>query len=289
MTFFLSASLCLLLSVSQPVGDYTVGPGDILKIEVWGEDDLSGSFTVSPRGTIKNIMLGEVEVKGLTPSAIEQRLVSLLKKDYMKEPRVKVLIEEYHSQKTFVLGEVAKPGPYILRGSRRLLDVLLDAGGPTSLSGDKVSILRKTGEEDGAGSEKLEQLSVNIQKLFLEGDLSQNIPIKSDDIIYVSRMERGDFTTRFFEKKLNVFYVVGAVKSPGAFEMKEGYTILNAILSAGGLSEQASPNSTKLVRGEGENKQVLTVKMGDVMEKGKKEKDIPLQAGDLIIVPESWF
>lgn len=262
--------------------EYTIGPSDVLHIEVFGENDLSGDFTVSQDGTIKNILLGDVTVQGLTTSQAEALLTEELGRDYLVDPKVSVSIKEFKSHKVYVLGEIDKPGTYALTTKSSLLDILLKAGGPTSNAGDNVSILRSA---DGT----LTHIRVDITKLFIEGDLSQNIPIKDGDIIYVARQEKGNITSRFFEKRLNVFYVVGEVKSPGSYELQEGYTVLNAVLQAGGFTDYAKKNGVMLVRYEDGKKKVYHIKMGDVMNKGDLADDMHVQASDLIIVPESLF
>ncbi len=262
--------------------DYLVGPGDVLRIEVFGEKNLSGSFTVSQDGTIKNILLGDVAVEGMSTDQIEDLLTKELGASYLIDPKVSVSIETYRSHKVYVLGDVEKPGTYTLETQSRLLDILLKAGGPTSNAGNSVSILRR---ENGS----LLHISVDITKLFVEGDLSQNIPIDDGDIIYVSKEEKGNITSRFYQKKLNLFYVVGEVKAPGSYELHEGYTVLNAILQAGGFSDYAEKNGVMLVRYENGKRKVYHLKMGDVMDRGDLSKDMHIQASDMIIVPESLF
>jgi polysaccharide export outer membrane protein len=269
-------------SAAHAQGEYLVGPGDVLNVEVFGEKDLSGNFTVSEDGNIKNILLGDVHVNGLTTAQIEKLLTKELGKNYLVDPMVTVSIKDYRSHKVYVLGEVEKPGTYALTTKSRLLDILLKAGGPTSNAGDNVSILRR---EDGT----LKHIKVDITRLFVDGDLSQNIVIKDRDIIYVSREEKGNITSRFYEKKLNLFYVVGEVKSPGAYELHEGYTVLNAILQAGGFTDYSKKNGVMLIRYENGVRKVYHLKMGDVMDKGEMSKDMRVQASDLIIVPESLF
>jgi polysaccharide export outer membrane protein len=263
-------------------GEYRVGPGDVLSVEVFGEKDLSGNVTVSQDGKIKNILLGDINVDGLTTAQIESLLTKKLGKDYLVNPMVTVSIKEYLSHKVYVLGDVEKPGTYALTTESRLLDILLKAGGPTSNAGDNVSILRR---ENGT----LQHVKVDITRLFVEGDLSQNIVINDGDIIYVSREEKGNITSRFYEKKLNLFYVVGEVKSPGAYELHEGYTVLNAILQAGGFTDYSKKNGVMLVRYENGARKVYHLKMGDVLDKGELSKDMSVKASDLIIVPESLF
>lgn len=83
--------------------------------------------------------------------------------------------------------------------------------------------------------------------------------------------------------------VLGAVNRPGVYPLKPGYTILDAILDAGGFSEFASPNRTRLVRGEGDAKRIIRVRMKDLMDSGDRAKDESLQAGDMVVVPEAVF
>ncbi len=276
----------LLFSEYFAHSEYQIGPGDVLRIDVLEEEQLSGKYTVSSKGTIQIFLLGEVFVANLTTEQLARKLKEELEKDYLRNPQIKVTVEEYNSHKIFVLGEVAKPGTYHLKGKNSVLDILLEAGGPTQNAGDQLSILRTESKD---GQESLTHIPVNVTKLFIDGDMSQNVQLKDNDIIYMSRRERGDITSRFFQKEINTFSVVGEVKRPGSYEYREGYTVLNAILEAGGLTEYASPNRTKLIRGEGENKKTIKIKLGDIIEKGKKELDQPIQPGDLIIVPASLF
>jgi polysaccharide export outer membrane protein len=277
--------LLLMIFSAASVAEYMIGPGDVLSVTVWGEDDISGKFMVSNTGTIYHFLLGEVKVAGKTVDEVRKMVSEALSKDYLKNPRVKVAVEEYHSYKVFILGEVARPGSFELKEKSRLLDVILLAGGPTQNAGDEISILRTVKEN---GEDKLKQESVSISKLFSEGKMDQNLDLVDRDVIYISRSISG-VTSRIGDKNLNVYYVVGEVKKPGAFEYKAGYTVLNALLEAGGFTELAAPNSTKIIRGDGLKKEVLKVKLGDVVEKGEKDKDVLLKQGDMIIVPESWF
>jgi polysaccharide export outer membrane protein len=93
-------------SAAHAQGEYLVGPGDVLNVEVFGEKDLSGNFTVSEDGNIKNILLGDVHVNGLTTAQIEKLLTKELGKNYLVDPMVTVSIKDYRSHKVYVLGEV---------------------------------------------------------------------------------------------------------------------------------------------------------------------------------------
>jgi polysaccharide export outer membrane protein len=80
--------------------------------------------------------------------------------------------------------------------------------------------------------------------------------------------------------------IIGEVESPGIYQLKRGYRAFDAILEAGGFTEYASPNKTKIVRGKGENKKIIILKMKEIMKTGDQEKDEVLRPGDTILVPE---
>ncbi|MBD3308388.1 hypothetical protein GF339_18265, partial [candidate division KSB3 bacterium] len=82
---------------------------------------------------------------------------------------------------------------------------------------------------------------------------------------------------------------VGSVVNPGVYTYKEGDTVLDALLRAGGFTEFASRNSTKLVRETDGKTQTFRVRMKDVMEDGEMDKNMEITPGDMIIVPESFF
>jgi len=110
--------------------DYLVGPGDLLRIAVFGYPDLAGDVRVSQTGNITFPLIGSVPVSGLSARQIETKLSSQLAAGrFIKESQVTVLVTEYQSQRVAVMGEVTNPGQYALQGSRRVLNLLADAGG----------------------------------------------------------------------------------------------------------------------------------------------------------------
>ena len=110
--------------------DYQVGPEDLLEISFFGQDDLSGEVRVNGQGKISMALVGEVQVAGLSPREIENRLSNLYKEgQFFTNPQIKVLVKEYRHQRVVVSGAVAKPGAYEMIGPRTLLEVIGQAGG----------------------------------------------------------------------------------------------------------------------------------------------------------------
>ncbi len=271
-----------LASTDSPEG-YTVGPGDVLQITVWQEPDVSGEFKVGADGTLHHYLVGEVGVGGNSTKKIAGVLRDALSQGYLRDPRVTVQVADYQSQKVFVHGSIMRPGVYALRGPTDLLKLLLDAGGLTRDAGSECTLL----QVEASGGERVQGVTVRLDDLLVKGDVSQNRQVRSGDVIYVhpkDETERGALGNDD-----RSYFVLGVVKNPGAYKYKEGISAMTAILDAGGFSEYARSNKTKLVRDKDGQKEEKTVKMGDVMEKGDRSLDVDLLPGDVIVVPKSFF
>ena len=343
-----------------PLDSYHVGPGDVLKVTVYGHDDLTRVSVIAPDGRMPFPLIGEVRAGGLTPTELEERLRDLLGKDYLVNPQVTVAVQEYRSQKVFVLGDAEKPGTYPLTGRSSLLDILSQAGGPAKSAGRQVVVVRFPTSEGpvAPGAAGSTAFRVNLKKL-LDGDASENIQLESGDTIYVPKqtsffvlgevkkpgayaLEKdtsaldaitvaGGFTERAAPSVAKVlrkqpdgsqetiaidlsgadprarqfavlegdtvlvpagnsFYVMGEVKKPGAYQLEQAGTAIEGVALAGGFTDKAAPNRTKIIRTHRDGRQeTLIVDLNEVMKRGRKDKDVPLSANDVIVVPESYF
>jgi polysaccharide export outer membrane protein len=261
--------------VSQPEHkekEYEIGPEDMLEIMVWDHDDLTREVYVSREGVFSYPLIGTVQAGGLSIEQLEKEIRDRLSGKYIIDPQVSVTVKEYKSKKVFVLGEVGGPGgkgpgTYPLTGKTSLMEVLTMTGGPTQNAGTEATISRprKTGGASGSQekSPNDEVIKVNLRKL-LEGDASQNIYLEPNDTVYVS--------------KAAFFYVYGEVKNPGRYNLERGTTVLKAITTAGGATEKAAVNRTKVVREKGGQKSEMRVNLTD-----------PVEAEDIVMVPESFF
>ena len=262
---------------------YTLGSGDVVRITVMDELELSGLFRVSSLGKISYPYLGNIDVKGMTVEDLNWYLTAKLKEDYLVNPVVTVSVEEYKSKKVFIQGEVDKPGVYYLRDKSGVLNLILEAGGTTKDASEEIVILRSTGMSDEDNPEEFEKININLREL-LSGNMAQNVEIQRGDIIYIANASGGQFKTegRFIN-------IMGEVKNPGNYDYRLGLTVLNAILEAGGFTEYAAKNKVKVIKKLGDEQKVVVAKLDDLIEKGKMEEDIILDPGDLIIVPQSLF
>ena len=115
---FASAAACLALSFGTAAaqGTYKVGVRDVLKVTVWSEATLTGTYTVTQAGTIAFPLVGAIDCRGLTTEEIAASLRTKLADGYLMNPQVSIDVAEYNSQRVFVVGEVRTPGSVPLTG-----------------------------------------------------------------------------------------------------------------------------------------------------------------------------
>jgi len=242
--------------------DYVVGPQDVLTITVFGEAELSGKFTVEQDGTFTYPQIGRIKAGGAMLRAVEQELKTKLADGYLKNPQVAVAIENYRSQRILVLGEVRAPGEYQLTGEMTLLSALARAGATTPAAGHEATIVRPR-KNPKPGEDPTEILRVDLTEL-QAGDMSLNVPLRDGDTINVP-------------KALSVF-VAGQVKSPGAYAVEPGATVLQVISLAGGLTDRGSDSRIQVQRTVNGKKVEVGVKLTDIV-----------KPGDTIVVRERFF
>jgi len=251
---------------------YKIGPGDLLEIKVFEVKELDQTVRVSEDGSITLPLLGRVVVEGLTQEGVVRKLTDLLSAKYVKNPQVTIFIKEYKSQQVAVIGAVQKAGSYELVGRQSLLKIISMAEGFSETAGDEVFILREG--PDGRTS----TITIDLKDLLVNGNQALNIPIEPGDVINVP-----------VDKEIRVF-VMGRVTRPGAVKAKlsEGVTLLQAIADAGGLAEGAKKGAVTVTRKDKSGReQKIKVNLNDIL-KGRK-KDIKLQEGDVVFVPESFW
>jgi polysaccharide export outer membrane protein len=255
--------------------EYVIGPRDVLKVTVWGQDDLSKEYPVDPDGYVSVPLIGRVKATGLTPTVFAAELRTRLEKDYLVNPQVLVSVKDYLSQKVHVSGEADKPGVYYLSGPTTVRDILSRAGGLSKSAGSQVVLVRAESlREPAAKSPDAGTLRLNVARV-LAGDPAENVAVGDGDTLVVP--------------KGNTFFVFGEVKKPGAYQLEKDTNVLEGITLAGGFTDKASPGRVRVIRSIGGGQQVISVDMNDVIKRGQREKAIPLLENDVVVVPESFF
>jgi len=157
---------------------FVIGNDDVLAINVWKEPDISRSIPVRSDGKISLPLVGEVQAAGLTPLALEKDIASKLK-SYIAEPEVTVMVQQVNSQKFNILGQVAKPGTYVIANSPTVLDAIALAGGFRDFAKRKsIYVLRH-----GATGET--RIPFNYKDVSQGKNMSQNIKLQPGDTIIV--------------------------------------------------------------------------------------------------------
>jgi polysaccharide biosynthesis/export protein len=157
---------------------FVIGNDDVLAINVWKEPDISRSIPVRSDGKISLPLVGEVQAAGLTPLKLENDIASKLK-NYISEPEVTVMVQQVNSQKFNILGQVVRPGSYVIANSPTVLDAIALAGGFRDFARQKsIYVLRQnpTGES---------RIPFNYKEVIQGKNMSQNIKLEPGDTIIV--------------------------------------------------------------------------------------------------------
>lgn len=259
LIFIVLAAVMLLSMPNAEPASPVIGPGDIIRVTIHYQEELNTVARVGETGEITMPLIGKVSVEGLTTEEASGRIATRLSEGYLVNPQVSVFVEEYRKVKGIVIGEVARPGLYELEKGTALFELISKAGGLTGDAGDKAIIRRKAGD----GKEAV--ITVDLSRLIEQGDMTQDIVIKDEDSIFISRA--------------GVFYVIGEVRSPNAYKYSQGTTVIKAITLAGGFTDRANTGKVMLVRKVDGTEQKME----------KVPMDEPVLPDDLIVVPESLF
>jgi polysaccharide export outer membrane protein len=239
---------------------YTIGPQDQLSITVADEPELTGKFRVDNDGSFIFPYLGRVEAGGKSLAALQVTLTRQLANGYLKNPQVRVEVDQYKSKSVFVSGEVRSPGKITMAGqSMTLLEALAQAGSPTPNASTEIVVTRRA----EGGMAMMEEIRVNRRDIET-GRAGQDMFLRDGDVIFVP--------------KAQTFYISGMVRNPGSYVLDPGMTIEQAIALAGGLSERGSDRgivANRLVKGKS-------------AEVGVSKTD-KVQAGDTIKVRARFF
>ncbi|HEV7714224.1 MAG TPA: polysaccharide biosynthesis/export family protein [Steroidobacteraceae bacterium] len=161
--------------VTEP---YTVKPGDVLSIAVWKEPDLQGPVLVRPDGSFSFPLAGQIDARGKTVGELQTIVVDKLKK-FISDPVVTVSIQEVKGNKVYVLGQVNKPGEFIVNPRVDVMQALSMAGGTTAFASlGEIVILRRT----DAGQQSMPFKYADVAR---GRNLQQNIMLQAGDVVVV--------------------------------------------------------------------------------------------------------
>lgn len=242
---------------SEP--EYRLGAGDVVRVSVYQNPDLTLEARVSESGVISYPLLGAIRIGGITVGEAERLIANGLRDgNYVKQPQVSVMVMQVRGSQASVLGMVNRPGRFpIETADMRLSDLLASAGGVGPGGADVIILV---GKRDGKPLRK----EIDLRSMFRDRR-DDDLLVANGDVVYVDRAP--------------MIYIYGEVQRPGALRLEPGMTVMQALATGGGLTPRGTERGLRVHRKDASAKtQVLQPSMDDV-----------LQEGDVLYVRESLF
>lgn len=283
-TFLIFTLFCVFISMrstgiiaATDSEDYWLYPNDVVEISVYQEPDLTKSCTVSQKGTINYPLLGTIYVQDMTAKDLETKITMLLAADYLVEPYVSVVIKDHADYS--IIGQVIRPGSYELVPGLKITEAIAQAGS-FSENADPTNV--KLIRHDKSGDKT--NIIIDVEQILESENKELDLYLLPQDMIVVGSLVVEDED----EEDKEYVYVLGQVRKPGKYEFTEGMSVFALVSEAGGLTDIASPNKTKIIRPGGGKNSTVSVSLGAIL-RGDTSKDIELIPGDTVMVPESFF
>jgi len=227
---------------------------------------------VSQQGLISLPLIGDVKVAGLTPAGLEKELQKRYEK-YIYNPQVAVLVSDYRQQVSLI-GAVQRPGPIPLTGPKTVIDILAMAGGVTDRAGTQVQIYRQGPNGRETFVIDLLALSSNASLINANNASLITMPVQGGDIISVP--------------PAGMFFVQGAVRSPGSYPLGRRYSLTQALTVAGGVDPDYNSSEITIFRRKTTSAAEpvpVTVDLNAIL--AGSVSDPQIEEDDLIVVPIS--
>lgn len=240
---FTNSNLTFAPSTNLPTPeDYRLGPGDEVIIDIWGNNQATIRQTISPEGTINIPDIGLVSLNGMTIKQADSYMKRKLGQIYSVDgedakSEIKLTLGNIRTIQVNIMGEVAVPGTYYLSSLSNLYHALYRAGGVSSLGSLRAIQLVRNGKKIA---------TVDVYDFILNGKSPDNITLQEGDIVVVPAFDR-------------LVEVIGNVKRPMVYELKDGETIAELLEYAGGFAGNAYKENLRVVRQDGREYQVYTV------------------------------
>jgi polysaccharide biosynthesis/export protein len=256
----LLSGACLTPAQAQAVEEYLLNPGDIVKITVFKNPDLSVEARVSEAGAIGFPLIGSVPVAGLTLTGTERKISQMLKDGgFVLNPQVNALLTLSVGNQVAVLGEVNKPGRYPIEGAGGHVSGMLATAGGIATTGADVVVL--TGTRGGRPFRR----EIDVVKMSQSASAADDPELSGGDTLFVNRAPQ--------------FYIYGQVQKPGGYRLEKGMTVMQALATGGGVTGKGTTRGIVLHRRDA----------GGKVKDSKASLDEELKDQDVLDVKESMF
>lgn len=256
--------LWLLLAQAAAPPNFTIGPDDVLDIQVFQAADLNRTVRVDQKGSITLPLVGVVEVKGLTPASLEHHLAKILGEKYLNNPVVSVFVREFKSNPVSVIGAVKMPGVYQISSPRPLAEIIAMAQGLAEGAAGHTILVTHDGQTQ----------SVDVLGLLRDDPKTSDIRVHPGDQVRV--------------QPADVVYVMGDVEKPGSFalERHQPVNVVQALAMAGGAKRTAKMKELVIFRKDATGaKQEIALQLTGKLT--GPDSDRMLEANDILFVPGS--
>ena len=265
------AVLCSFVIAQQ--GTYRLQPEDIIRLQVYNEEDLLMDMTIGPDGNISAPFVGIIRAEGKTTTELEAELTDAYKSRLgLKDPIVSISILRYRQIRATIGGAVPFPGTYELKPGDNIITLISRGGGQIQ---DRANLRRSMLRRKGS----VELIPIDLFAMLVQGDMSQNYELRDGDQLEVPISSS------------NRIIVIGRVLSPGAYPYREPMTLMDAIaLGRGEVEFRSKLSSVKVIRQlPGRPGEYISIECNLVrfMNNGDHAQNIMLKPGDIIEVPDS--
>ena len=240
--------------------EYRLGAGDLVRVTVYQNPDLSLETRIGEAGNTSFPLLGSVKIGCLVVSAAERLIADGLRNGgFVKQPQVSVLVLQVRGNQVSVLGQVNRPGRFPIEvADMRLSDLLAMAGGISAIGADTVILV---GARDG----KPIRRELDLPSIFRSASRDEDIVVQNGYVIYVERAPTA--------------YIYGEVQRAGPMRVERGMTVMQALATGGGLTQRGTEKGLRIHRKAADGKvQIVQPAMDDA-----------LRDGDVVYVKESLF
>lgn len=244
-----------------PVGpDYVLGPGDELRVTIWGNIEGQWNVVVDRDGKISLPKVGIIGVTGLTYGEFKETLNKELSK-YYTNFQMNVSMGPLRTIRVYIVGNAARPGAYTVSSLSTLVNSLFEAGGPSKTGTMRNIDVKRNGKN---------VVQFDMYDFLLKGNKTKDVRLMPEDVIFISPV--GPLAG-----------IAGNVRNPAIYELKGETRLLDLIGMAGGLTGMAFRGRVQVQRIE--NNEFRTIFEGDLIDIEKTaEKNFALKDGDLVKV-----
>ncbi len=269
--------------VPRVIEPYRIRPLDVLEVSVLGEEDMTKKVVVGPDGRFSYFVATDVVAGDRTFAELRSAIRQVLK-EYFIDPRVCVTGIDFTGNTVSILGQVRRPGTYVVGSETRLLDVIAMSGGTEAIGWSSAYAGQRQLPAEFADLDASfvlrdgKFLGVDFRALFSRDEAAcarNNVLLRANDTIYIP-------SALSLENKI---FVLGEVSRPCVVRYGKEITLLEAIAECGGFRVGARYRQALVVRGSLKNPKVIPVDL-DAIRTGST-LDARLEAGDIVYVPKT--